>query len=100
MGRNERAALARLAVTRAPATPSTGALRAVQPPRWAGLLYWTSAASIIGGLVLWEIAGRFFVKKALFLTTPTQIVAETGKLIANGKLQVHVVTSGLEFVLG
>jgi NitT/TauT family transport system permease protein len=78
----------------------TSAARGVQPPRWAGLLYWTSAASIIGGLVLWEIAGRFFVKKALFLTTPTQIVAETGKLIANGQLQVHVVTSGLEFVLG
>jgi NitT/TauT family transport system permease protein len=87
-------------VTSAPPAPSTVALRAVQPPRWAGLLYWTSAASIIGGLVLWEIAGRFFVKKALFLTTPTQIVAETGKLIATGQLQVHVVTSGLEFVLG
>lgn len=63
-------------------------------------LYWTSAASVIGGLLLWELAGRFIVKKALFLTTPTQIVEATISLIAAGELQRHLVASGSEFFIG
>jgi len=63
-------------------------------------LFWTSAASIVSGLLIWELAGRFVVKKALFLTTPTQIVAETIRLVADGQLQEHVLVSAAEFVLG
>jgi NitT/TauT family transport system permease protein len=63
-------------------------------------LLWTSTASIVGGLILWELAGRFIVKKALFLTTPTQIVAEIVRLAADGQLQQHVRVSAAEFVLG
>jgi NitT/TauT family transport system permease protein len=70
------------------------------PASWTGALFWTSAASIVGGLLLWEFAGRYIVKKALFLTTPTQIVAATWRLIANGELQQHVLVSGAEFFLG
>jgi NitT/TauT family transport system permease protein len=63
-------------------------------------LYWTSAASVIGGLLVWELAGRFVVKKALFLTTPTQIVAATIQLISEGELQRHIVASASEFFIG
>ena len=63
-------------------------------------LLWTSVASIAAGLVLWELAGRFVVKKALFLTTPTQIVAEIIKLTANHQLQMHIRVSAAEFFLG
>jgi NitT/TauT family transport system permease protein len=63
-------------------------------------LLWISAASVVGGLLLWEFAGRFIVKKALFLTTPTQIAAEIVKLARNGTLQIHIWTSAQEFVLG
>jgi NitT/TauT family transport system permease protein len=69
-------------------------------PRQSSALYWTSAASVIGGLLLWELAGRFIVKKALFLTTPTQIVEATIQLIAAGELQQHVIASGSEFAIG
>jgi NitT/TauT family transport system permease protein len=63
-------------------------------------LYWTSAASVIGGLLVWELAGRFVVKKALFLTTPTQIVAATVQLLSQGELQHHIAASGSEFLIG
>jgi len=69
-------------------------------PRKSSALYWTSAASVVGGLLLWEFAGRFIVQKALFLTTPTQIVDATIKLIAAGELQRHIVASGTEFIIG
>jgi ABC-type nitrate/sulfonate/bicarbonate transport system permease component len=68
-------------------------------PRMSAL-YWTSAASVIGGLLVWELAGRFVVKKALFLTTPTQIVAATIQLISEGELQRHIVASASEFFIG
>jgi len=70
------------------------------PARFRNPLVWVSAASVIGGLALWEFAGRFIAKKALFLTTPTQIIAEIIKLSESGMLQVHVWTSAKEFVLG
>jgi NitT/TauT family transport system permease protein len=70
--------------------------------RWPGnaALYWTSTTSIVGGLLIWEIVGRFVVKNALFLTTPTQIVAATFQLIAEGDLQRHVAASASEFFIG
>jgi NitT/TauT family transport system permease protein len=68
--------------------------------RWADKLLWTSLASVAGGLLIWELAGRFVVKKALFLTTPTQIIAETVRLIGNGELQIHIMASGAEFAIG
>jgi NitT/TauT family transport system permease protein len=64
------------------------------------ILLWTSVASIAGGLLIWELAGRFVVKKALFLTTPTQIVIEIVRLTKDGQLQEHVRVSAAEFVLG
>lgn len=67
---------------------------------WTDKLLWTSVASIVGGLLIWELCGRFVVKKALFLTTPTQIVVEIVRLLGNGELQVHIMASGAEFAIG
>ncbi|MDB5598478.1 MAG: nitrate transporter permease [Xanthobacteraceae bacterium] len=67
---------------------------------WKGALFWTSAASIVGGLLLWELVGRFVVKKVLFLTTPTQIVVEIVRLARNGELQQHILVSAAEFSIG
>jgi len=97
MARTERSAAASAGVAdkAGPATANNrGKLRK------SSALYWTSVASVIGGLLLWELAGRFIVKKALFLTTPTQIVEATIQLIAAGELQQHVIASGSEFVIG
>jgi len=97
MARTERSAAAGAGVAdkAGPATANNrGKLRK------SSALYWTSVASVIGGLLLWELAGRFIVKKALFLTTPTQIVEATIQLIAAGELQQHVIASGSEFVIG
>jgi len=63
-------------------------------------LSFASAASILGGLLLWELAGRFLVRNSLFLATPTQIVEEIIKLAASGELQLHMYTSSQEFFIG
>lgn len=63
-------------------------------------LYWTSTGSIAGGLLLWELAGRFLVKNSLFLTTPTQIVVASIQLIRDGELQHHLMVTGSEFFIG
>jgi NitT/TauT family transport system permease protein len=63
-------------------------------------LSWESALSIIAGLVIWEVAGRFLIKNSLFLTTPSQILAEIVKLARNGELQSNVWTSAQEFSVG
>lgn len=67
---------------------------------WTHPLFWTSATSIVVGLLLWEFAGRFIVKNALFLTTPSQIVVEFWRLTVTGQLQQHVRVSAIEFGLG
>lgn len=90
------------------AETSAGASAGVAPPAApkrrkparTSALYWTSAASVVGGLVIWEFVGRFVVKKALFLTTPTQIVAATIQLISQGELQRHIIASASEFFIG
>lgn len=79
------------------AAPAT---RRSRVKRTSASLYWTSVASVVGGLLLWELAGRFIVKKALFLTTPTQIVEATIGLVAANELQRHIVASGSEFLIG
>ena len=56
--------------------------------------------SILGGLLLWELAGRFIVKNSLFLATPSQVAAEIASLWSTGELQLHMMVSGLEFAIG
>jgi NitT/TauT family transport system permease protein len=55
---------------------------------------------VLAGLVLWELVGRFVVKNALFLATPSQTALALGKLWSDGTLQHHAWVSTQEFVLG
>jgi len=65
-----------------------------------GLNRMRGALSIIGGLALWELAGRFLVNNSLFLATPIQVMGAIVKLAETGELERHMEVSGLEFILG
>ena len=56
--------------------------------------------SVVAGLVLWEVIGRFVVKNALFLATPSQTALALAKLWHEGALQHHAWVSAQEFLLG
>ena len=56
--------------------------------------------SITGGLLLWELLGRYVVQNPLFLATPLQIAAELMRLLGSGELQVHIWASGQAFLVG
>jgi NitT/TauT family transport system permease protein len=57
-------------------------------------------ASIVGGLVLWELIGLYVVKNALFLATPSASIKAMGQMWAQGMLQNAMWVSGEEFILG
>src|SRR5216683_3552895 len=57
-------------------------------------------ASIVAGLVVWELLSRFFVANALFLAAPSQIFAAIYRLAKSGELWWHMAISGIEFSLG
>ena len=50
--------------------------------------------------MLWEVIGRFVVKNALFLATPSQTALALAKLWHEGALQHHAWVSAQEFLLG
>ncbi len=57
-------------------------------------------ASVLGGLLLWELVGRFVIQNSLFLATPSQTALALAKLWQEGALQQHAWVSTQEFVLG
>ena len=59
-----------------------------------------SIASVMTGLALWEIAGRFLISNSLFLATPMQVIAAATELFRTGELQRHMLVSFQEFILG
>jgi NitT/TauT family transport system permease protein len=62
--------------------------------------YLAGVLSVIGGLLLWELASRFLVANALFLAAPSQIVEAIYALTMSGEMQRHIATSGAEFAIG
>jgi NitT/TauT family transport system permease protein len=56
-------------------------------------------ASVIGGILLWELIGRS-VGSSLFLATPSQTWLALVALWKSGELQRHIWVSGQEFVYG
>lgn len=60
----------------------------------------TAAASIVGGLLLWEAISRFGVNNSLFLAAPSQILYAIWSLAKTGELWKHIYISGIEFILG
>jgi NitT/TauT family transport system permease protein len=63
-------------------------------------LYLAGAASVLGGLLLWELVSRFLVANALFLAAPSQIFAAIAALAKSGELWRHMSISAIEFALG
>lgn len=59
-----------------------------------------SALSVVGGLLLWEIAGRFLISNSLFLATPLQVIDAAAQLYRTGELERHIWVSFQEFALG
>jgi NitT/TauT family transport system permease protein len=59
-----------------------------------------ATASIIAGLLLWEIAARWIIHDKLFLVAPSAVIARTIDLLKTGELQQHIATSSLEFFVG
>jgi NitT/TauT family transport system permease protein len=57
-------------------------------------------ASIIGGLAIWEIIGRFVVNNTLFLATPSASIMAMGDMWMKGDLQKAMIISGEEFIAG
>jgi NitT/TauT family transport system permease protein len=58
------------------------------------------AASLVGGLVLWEAGARYVIKSTLIIVPPSHVVVAFADLWRQGELQTHVYVTGLEFVLG
>jgi NitT/TauT family transport system permease protein len=56
--------------------------------------------SVLGGLLLWELASRYLVANALFLAGPWQIVRAIVELARTGELWRHIAISSLEFAIG
>ena len=61
---------------------------------------YSGVLSVVGGLVLWELASRVLVANPLFLAAPTQIVAAIYDLTLSGEMEKHITASGAEFVIG
>ncbi len=59
-----------------------------------------SVLSVVAGLLLWEIAGRFLISNSLFLATPLQVIDAAAQLYRTGELGRHVWVSFQEFALG
>lgn len=59
-----------------------------------------SVLSVVAGLLLWEIAGRFLISNALFLATPLQVIDAAAQLYRTGELERHIWVSFQEFALG
>jgi NitT/TauT family transport system permease protein len=62
--------------------------------------YLAGTASVLGGLLLWELLSRYLVANALFLAAPTQVFAAIVALARSGELWLHVSVSALEFAIG
>ncbi len=60
----------------------------------------TTIASVIGGLVIWQLVGLFVVKNTLFLATPSSSIAAMGDMWMHGALQKAILISGEEFFIG
>lgn len=78
--------------------------QALSRPRRAafGVLTWQAVPwlSVLGGLIVWELVGRFLVGNVLFLATPSQTWTALVGLARTGELQRHVWVSGREFLYG
>ena len=59
-----------------------------------------AVVSVLVGLALWEVAGRYLVQNKLFLATPIQALEKIWKTLLTGELVHHSWVSAQEFVIG
>src|SRR3972149_2565644 len=59
-----------------------------------------AVASVIFGLVAWEIVDSFFIDNPLILVGPWRIAEAFMNLLARGEIARHVYTTFVEFILG
>jgi NitT/TauT family transport system permease protein len=57
-------------------------------------------ASIVVGILLWEVAARWIIRDKLFLVPPTIVIERAIQLMKTGELQEHTWTSSIEFFVG
>ena len=62
--------------------------------------YFAGTLSVVGGLLLWELASRVLVANPLFLAAPSQIVHAIYTLALTGEMERHVAISAAEFAIG
>jgi NitT/TauT family transport system permease protein len=84
----------------APAAQAAPADAASPLPQGARLRYVAGTASVLAGLVGWELFSRFVVANPLFLAAPTQIVEAIYSLTLSGEMGRHIAISAIEFALG
>ena len=56
--------------------------------------------SIVGGMVLWEIVGRFIVTNPILFAPLSKVLLAGWALLRSGDLIAHLAVSGLEFAIG
>ena len=79
-----------------PSLPSTSQGR----PLGMHIPGWRAGLSFLAAGLAWELVARFVVNNTLFLA-PLSVVLERGvELWRTGELQIHLCTSGVEFVCG
>src|SRR5271166_3649496 len=83
-----------------PAAQAAPADAAARLPQGARLRHFAGIASVLGGLIGWELISRLLVANPLFLAAPSQILQAIYALTISGELQRHVAISAVEFALG
>ena len=56
--------------------------------------------SVLGGLVLWELVGRFVVTNPILFAPFSKVMLAGWALLASGELTQHLAVSAIEFALG
>jgi len=87
-------------ISAAAAPPAAAAAPAPRSTRWAELRLFAGVASVLGGLVLWEVVSRVLIANPLFLAAPTQILEAIWRLTLSGEMARHLAISAAEFALG
>jgi NitT/TauT family transport system permease protein len=75
-------------------------LRAKSWPGLRMLPQFSAVLSIVGGLLLWELAARLIVRNPLFLAAPSEIAVQIAQLWQSGELQRNMAVSGVEYFIG
>jgi len=70
------------------------------PARIARRSRWRAVLSVLGGLVIWELVGRFVVTNPILFAPFSKVLEAGWELFVNGELQRHLAVSSVEFTLG